>query len=197
MIEPSAYLEIEAREDDGDDYGDGLVRMPNSTVCLVAALHAIVLSVLWLAGQGPLLRIAIPALATFLGLILYLRRPILYVQYLLWVWFLAPLARRIVDLRFGWEDPSIILLAPLLVSGIAGLALLRKASAARREIPAGFVLCGVAIFYGFVVGMFLHPSAETAYELLNWLCPLLFGLHLCLHWRHYEQYRDAILRTFL
>jgi hypothetical protein len=193
MIETSAFLEIEALEHDGD----GLVRMPNSNVCLVAALHAIVLSVLWLAGQGPLLRIAIPTLATFLGLILYLRRPVLYVQYLLWIWFLTPLLRRMVDWRFGWEDPNIILLAPLLVSGIAGLAFLRKGSAARREIPAGFVLCGVAIFYGFVVGMFLHPSAETAYELLNWLCPLLFGLHLFIHWRHYEQYRDAILRTFL
>lgn len=176
---------------------DSAVTTPNSTVCVVAALSAMAVAVLWLAGKGSLLRLAIPALATFLALILYLRRPVLYVQYLLWVWFLTPLVRRLVDWRFGWQDPNIILLAPLLVSGIAGLAFLRKESNSRREIPHGFVLCGVAILYGFVVGMVLHPSTETAYELLNWLCPLLFGLHLCVNWPQYEQHRSAILHTFL
>jgi hypothetical protein len=173
------------------------VTTPQWTLCMFAALSALPLAAFWVAGNGPLLRVAIPAFATLLGLVLYLRRPVLYVQYLLWVWFLAPLLRRVVDWRFGWDDPNIILLTPLLVSGVAGLTFLRKTSSASQEVPFGFVLCGVAILYGFVVGMFLHPSAETAYELLNWLCPLVFGVHLCVNWAQYEQYRSAILRTFL
>jgi hypothetical protein len=169
----------------------------NSTVGMLAALSAVAVAALWEAGNGSWLRLAIPALATLLALVLYLRRPVLYVQYLLWVWFLTPLVRRVVDWRFGWDDPNIILLSPLLASAVTGLAFLRKHGNAWREVPCGFVLCGVAILYGFVVGMFLHPAAETVYELLNWLCPLLFGVHLWVNGEQYEQYRGAILRAFL
>ena len=189
MIETSTHPAI--------GLASGGVSQRQSMLAVVAALGATGVAALWLAGNGPLLRLAIPAQATFLALILYPRRPVLYVQYLLWVWFLTPLVRRVVDWRFGWDDPNVILLSPLLVSGVAGLGFLRKEDAGWREIPSGFVLCGVAILYGFVVGMFLHPSAETAYELLNWLCPPIFGVHLCVNWRCYEPYRSAILRTFL
>ena len=166
-------------------------------VGIVAASCVVVVATLWFAGSGHLLRPAVPAVATLFGLFLYLRRPILYVQYALWVWFLAPLARRVVDLRFGWMESNVVLLAPLLVSGIAGLTLLRKRGQVAGGIPAAFVLCGTAILYGFVVGALLRPSAETAYAFLNWLCPLLFGLHLYMNWPQYQQHSEAISRTFL
>jgi hypothetical protein len=164
---------------------------------VAAGLSVLLITGLWFAGSGSLLRLAIPAMATFFALVLYFRYPILYVQYSLWVWFLAPLVRRIVDWRFGFEDPNLILLSPLLASGVAGVAFLRKDGKAWSHVPVGFVLCGVAILYGFVVGVVLHPSAETVYGLLNWGCPLLFGLHLYQNWPRFEEYRRAISRTFL
>ena len=172
---------------------------PSTSLGVAAGLSTILLAALWLAGGGSLLRLAIPAMATFFALILYLRYPILYVQYSLWVWFLAPLVRRVVDWHFGWANPNFILLSPLLVSGIAGLAFLRKDSKAWSDIPPAFVLSCAAILYGFVVGMVLHlrPSAEIAYGLLNWLCPLIFGFHFYLNWTFYEQHSAAILRAFL
>jgi hypothetical protein len=164
---------------------------------VAAGLSVVLIAVLWFAGSGSLLLLAIPAMATFFALVLYFRYPILYVQYSLWVWFLAPLVRRIVDFRFGWTDPNLILLSPLLVSGVTGLAFLRKDGKAWSDIPVGFVLCGAAIFYGLVVGMLLHASTETAYGLLNWLCPMLFGLHLYRNWTQYETYRSATSSSFL
>jgi hypothetical protein len=155
-----------------------------------------VIAALWLGGQGSLLRIAIPAVAMFVGLILYLSHPITYVQYTLWVWFLSPLVRRIVDLRFGFADPNLVLLAPLLVSAVAGLTLVIPSRRGNTRVPVVFLLCGVAIVYGFLVGILLHPSAETVYALFNWLCPMLFGLHLFLDWREYETYWAAVSRTF-
>jgi hypothetical protein len=189
MIETSAYPVMAVQE----------VRAttPKASLGVVAGMSAVLVLGLWFAGNGQLLRLAIPAMATFLGLVLYLRYPILYVQYSLWVWFLAPLVRRVVDWRFGWVDPNIVLLAPVLVSGITVLVFLRKAGEAWNQIPPAFVLCGTAILYGFAVGMVLHPSAETVFGLLNWLCPLLFGLHLYLNWPEYEEHRAAILKTFL
>ncbi len=46
--------------------------------------------------------------------------------------------------------------------------------------------------------MVLQPSAETVYGLLNWLCPVLFGLHLYVRTGlGTKQYRSAITSTFL
>ena len=187
-----AGLMIETRVCPAIGIPSGRARASEPGVGIVAAGCVMVVAILWFAGSGHLLRLAVPAIATLFGLFLYVRRPVLYLQYVLWCWFLAPLARRVVDLRFGWMESNVVLLAPVLVSGIAGLTLLRRTERDGGAIPVAFVLCGAAILYGFVVGVLLHPSVETAYAFLNWLCPLLFGLHLYLNWPQYQQYRDAI-----
>lgn len=164
---------------------------------VTAAISIVVVAVLWVAGQDQLLRIAIPVVAMLTGVALYFSRPIIYIQYTLWVWFLSPLVRRLVDWRFGYADPNLVLVAPLLVSAVAGLTLILPSRRTNTRIPGAFALCGTAILYGFVVGMFLHSSAETVYGLCNWLCPMLFGLHVFLNWRRYEEHSAAISKTFL
>jgi hypothetical protein len=169
----------------------------NLGIGLTISLGFLAVGGLWFGGQVQALRAALPAVATIIGLVLYLTRPILYVQYSLWVWFLTPLVRRIVDWHFGYMDPNAVLLTPFLVAGISGLTVIRPNQRLDTRVPMGFVLCGMAVVYGFIVGMILHPSAETVFGLLNWLCPLLFGLHIYLNWERYEEYRAAITRTFL
>lgn len=190
MIETPLYPEIALR-----GYG-----APTSTINprVVAALSFTALVGLWFVGNGQLLRLAIPTAAAVVALVLYRSLPVVYVQYSLWVWFLTPLVRRVVDWRCGWADPNIILLSPFLVSGVVAIAFLKKDSkAAWSEIPAAFVLCAMAILYGFTIGMLLKPSPELAFGLLNWLCPLLFGLHFYQNWPKYEQHRAAISKSFL
>jgi hypothetical protein len=170
-------------------------RVGLSYVAIVVSV--IVVSGLWVSGRDQLLRIALPAMATLTAVSLYFSRPLIYIQYSLWVWFLSPLVRRIIDWRFGFLEPNLVLLAPLLVSGVAGLTLVVPSRRTNTRIPTAFVLCGGAIAYGFIVGMTLHPSAETVYGLCNWLCPMLFGLHLFLKWPQFEEHRAAITRTFL
>ncbi|MGA2417290.1 MAG: hypothetical protein ABSF59_22775 [Candidatus Sulfotelmatobacter sp.] len=167
-------------------------------VGMVAVPCIAVVAALWFAGSnGHLLRVALLAATTLIGLFLYLRQPVLYVQYALWVWFLAALVRRVVDFRFGWTDPNLILFAPPLVSGIAGLSLLRERNRVLSGLPPVFGLCGAAILYGFAVGAWLRPIPETAYAFLTWLCPMLFGLHLYLNWPQYREHREVIVRSFL
>jgi hypothetical protein len=164
---------------------------------IAAALSVAIVFALYLTGRDALLRLAIPVLAMLIALSLYFTRPILYVQYSLWTWFLAPLVRRLVDWRFGYTEPNFVLLAPLLVSAVAAFTLILPNRRPSARIPVSFVLCGAAIFYGFVVGMALSPSAETVYGLFNWLCPMLFGLHLFFTWTQHQQYPAAISRVFL
>ncbi len=167
------------------------------TPWLLVMVSVFVAAALWFTGKGQLLRMAIPAMATLTAIAFYLTQPVLYVQYALWVWFLTPLARRIVDWRFDYAEPNLVLITPLLVSAVAVLSLVVPSKSGRGRIPAAFVLCGGAIAYGFIVGMVLHPSAETVYGLFNWFCPMLLGLLLFLNWQQYEEYRSAICKTFL
>jgi hypothetical protein len=164
---------------------------------IVGGLCAAGIAALALARAGGMLRLAIPAAAAALALVLYRVHPAGYIKYTLWVWFLTPLVRRVVDWRFGFTEPNFILLSPFVVSGVVLLAYVGKDSKAWDDIPVSFVLCQVAIGYGFVIGMLLKPSAETAFGLLNWTCPLLFGLYLYQNWERFEQYREAIGKTFI
>jgi hypothetical protein len=179
---------------------------PSATpVWLVSGAGASLVIALYLAGSGSFLRLAIPAVAFAVGLALYFRRPVGYLQFTLWAWFLSPMVRRLVDYRCGFKDQNLVLLAPFLVSAISGLTLLRE----RRNTPGSrlipFYLCMAAILYGFCVGMIrwklavpdaVSPS-EVIYGLFNWLAPLLLGVHLLLRWEMYEEHKNAIQTTFL
>ncbi len=164
----------EARAYPAMEFAENRSEIGSLGIGLAVGLSVVVVLALCFAGKAQLLRGAIPVAALLIALALYFIRPVLYIQYSLWVWFLAPLARRIVDWRFGYIDPNMVLLAPFLVSGIAGLTLVLPGRRKNTGVPAVFVLCSTAILYGFVVGMIVRPSAETVYGLLNWLCPLLF-----------------------
>jgi hypothetical protein len=174
-------------------------------VWLAAAASLLLVLVLYAAGKDALLRIAIPAGAALTGFAFYLRRPIGYIHFALWAWFLTPLVRRLVDWRVGFEDQNLVLLAPFLVSAIAGLTLVRERRSAGPVKLTPFLLCIGGISYGFGVGVIrwklgiagAAPIGEVLYGLLNWLAPLLFGLHLYLHWPMYKEHTRAIQKSFL
>jgi hypothetical protein len=169
----------------------------NVGIIIVAVCSLFLMAALWFAGKPQLLRVALPAAATFLGWLLYRSQPVTYVSYALWIWFLTPLVRRIVDWHFGFFEPNFVLLAPLLVSGVSVFSLLPSNRLVRCRAPVTFVLCGLGVLYGFVIGMLLRPSAEDLFGLLNWLCPMLLGLFVYFQWPLYRQHQAAILRTFL
>lgn len=176
-----------------------------SLVWVAAAASLLLVLVLLLAGRGNLVRLALPAGAVLVGLTLYHRRPIGYFHFTLWTWFLTPLVRRLVDWRVGFEDHNLVLLAPLLVSAIAGLTLLRERRLAGGVRLTPFILCIAGILYGFAVGLIrwrlnaseVTSTGEIIYGLFGWLAPLLFGLHLYLRWPMYEEHKCAIQRSFL
>jgi hypothetical protein len=180
-------------------------RASASPVWLATAASLLLVLALFLTGRVALLRLAIPVGAVFVGMTLYFRRPIGYFHFTLWVWFLTPLVRRLVDWRAGFEDHNLLLLAPLLVSMIAGLTCVARKPTAAPVRPIAFFFCAAGMFYGFAVGLIrwrLHASdassaGEIVYALLNWLAPMLFGLHVYLRWPLYEQHKQAMQKSFL
>ena len=150
-----------------------------------------------LAGAGGAMRLLFPVGATAVGALLYLRYPVLYIGFTWWIWFLTPLVRRLIDQHSGWQDPSIVLLAPPLVTMICAITLLRHLPSAHRRGGLPFLLCLASVLYGFLVSLVQNPLVGSVVALLNWLPPLVFSFHLFINWQHYPAYRQNIQRTFL
>src|SRR5258706_6752021 len=128
------YEDLELAAGQSDTGGVGLP-------FIQSIVSVLVLAALWVTGRDHLLRMAIPAMAMLTGAALYFCQPLLYIEYSLWVWFLAPLVRRIVDWHFGYIEPNFVLASPLLVSAVAGLTLLISNRRAHESLPPAFLCC--------------------------------------------------------
>jgi hypothetical protein len=115
-----------------------------------------------------------------LGVFLEATDPPRYAQFVLWVWALSPCVRRLSDHQAGWQDPSVIILTPYLVTAICVAQMIMRSIVLRTRafpVPAGrvmFLLIEGGAAIGVPMGMLAAPSA-AALEGLNWLLPPLFG----------------------
>ncbi len=150
-----------------------------------------------LIKAGGVLRLVFPAGAFVVGLFLYLKYPLIYASYTLWLWFITPLVRRLSDWQGGWQEPSTILLTPFLVTVITLWTVFRKLPQARQEGSLLFVLPLFGIFYGWLIGLLQLPIMQVMVPTLNWITPVLFGFHLFSQWREYPRYSQMMRNTFL
>jgi hypothetical protein len=150
-----------------------------------------------LAGAGSILRLLFPVGAFAVGVLLYVRYPLLYIGFTWWIWFLTAFVRRLIDYRSGWDAQGMILIAPYLVTFICLATFLRHLPKSYRQGSFPFVLSALGVFYAFLVGLVKFPPVSVVRALLDWLGPILFAFHIYVNWREYPSYRQNIQRTFL
>lgn len=150
-----------------------------------------------LVGLGSILRYLFPAGATLVGVYLYSRFPLLYVGFTWWLWFLAPLLRRIADYHSRFDPMGLMLTAPYLVSSIAVLSLIQNLPRAHKQDTLPFIFVIAAIAYSFSVGYINNSLMVVLRTLLDWLPPVIFGFHLSMQWRNYPAIRSHIQRVFV
>ena len=150
-----------------------------------------------LAGAGKILNLAFPAGALAVGAFLYFRYPILYNGFMWWIWFLVALVRRLADYHSSYTEPSPLLLAPYLVTGVTIITVFQHLPKAHRQGGLPFVLPLIGVFYGFLVGLINMPPFTVTKSLLDWLPPLTYGFHLWVNWRNFPSYYQNIQRTFV
>jgi len=153
--------------------------------------------VCYFAGATAALRLIYPVTALAVAIFLYLRHPILYISFTWWIWFLTPLATRLVDYRVGWDPSRQMLIAPYLVVFVTIATFFRHFPSAARQGGLPFVLAFIGVFYGFLIGLIYNPPIPVARGLMDWLSPIIFAFHLFINWRDYPSYRQNFQRTFL
>lgn len=148
-------------------------------------------------GAGKAVTLAFPAAAVSLGLFLYFREPLLYNGFVWWMWFLSPFIRRLADWKSGFTNPSLILLAPYLVSLITLITFFRYLPRVRTSNNLPFVMSVGAITYSFLVALVYRSPFEAGIGVVDWLPAITFGFHLFVHWPEYPSYRRNTQRVFI
>ncbi|MDR6386318.1 glucose-6-phosphate isomerase [Paraburkholderia caribensis] len=164
---------------------------------LPPALLWLVTAMLTVAHQGAVLTLAFPVLSIAVGFWLYFASPVRYIGYVWWLWFLSPEVRRLADWSIGAYTPtSLIQVAPLAVTIISGLSLIRfyHLLAQRRGLPILLLLAGLG--YAFMIGVVSSGPLAALYDLANWVYPILIGFHIMVHSRQYLEFRNTIINTF-
>lgn len=150
------------------------------------------------AHQGSLLTLVFPVLATLVGVWLYFASPARYLGFVWWTWFLSPEVRRFADYFKGAYTPaSLVQVAPLAVTMICGIGLLRRYRLLGTWSGLPLLLIFAGLLYAYVVGIASSGPLAATYDLANWMYPVLIGLHIVANWREYPQYRSAIISTFV
>ena len=161
------------------------------------AFAAFVGILLFTRFAGPL-RALYPVAAVMVGWRLQRLSVPSYVSFVLWLWFLTPLVRRIADMYAGFQEPSYVLLAPYLVTGLSAVRIFEQTVMLRRPPVrlAGAAMFGIAALgaaVGIPFGLTRAPTRAFA-EILNWFVPLAFGWYLAMR---YDQLHEIERRVFV
>ncbi len=135
----------------------------------------LVLTAMLLVGAGGIARILFPPAAVLVGIYIFRRRRDLYMDAVLWCWFLSPLLRRLMDYQAGWKDPSIVLLTPYLLTLIAPCISWKTmlSSPLRPVLPIVLALIGITL--GLLTGLGSQVPTAAVSAFLIWATPVLFA----------------------
>jgi hypothetical protein len=163
----------------------------NAILCAFAAM-----TLLLIALRPGSLHILFPALATVTGAVLLWSSPRAYISFTFWCWILTPLFRRIIDFRSDIVEPSPVLLAPLLVTGLAGFKAVGALNRRSREaVP--YLMFIAAIFLALAIGLLTNPlKKDVVQAFLSWIVPVLWGLYVAFGNVSREEGQELICRNF-
>ena len=157
------------------------------------------IALLLVIGAAKLLIVLFPLGSLAVGIFLYRQYPLLYVGFTLWMWFVAPFIRRLIDYQCGYNVVGPFELSSLLVSSISIATTARYLPKIYKREGIPFVLCFGSVLYALIVGLLRQPTVDYDHEIiiaLGWFSPMLFGFHLFVHWQHYPFYRENLKRVF-
>lgn len=112
---------------------------------------------------------------------------------------MTPLVRRLADYYGGgYQEPSVMLLTPPLVSMVAAITLLRSLPQLLTQSTAiPFLLCVASISYATLIGILQNSATGAIVTCLGWLPPVISGFYLYLLWPKYPQVSRCLQRTML
>lgn len=149
-----------------------------------------------LAVKPNMLRPLFPAAACFVGFWIYKRNESYYLSFALWIYMLTPLLRRLVDWRLSYQEQSMILLAPLVITLLPAIHLRRRLATVSPVIRTFVLFTFAGIAFGAGVGMIKHPGLNVVLATATWSAPIVLCVFAA-SIRDRETLDRVLTRTFL
>jgi len=163
----------------------------------VISLTAIT-GLLLLLRLGNLVNYLFPFASLCISVLLYFQYPIFYNGFVWWLWLLSPLVRRFADyFGAGFNEPSIILVAPYLATFVCVLTLWDNLPKINRFGGVPFVFSLLSVIYAFLISLIYRTPEVAVISFLFWFTPIILGCHLLIDWNNYPQYRQNTQRVFV
>lgn len=147
------------------------------------------------ANQGKVLTILFSPLALIVGFYFIRRSAADYVRFTVAIYAFTSLVRRLADWTSAYTPGSPVNLAPYLVICLAAMTLFRPSRASAKQMLP-FILAGIGVAYGLLVGILSLHDPALYKSGMGWLSPLLFGL-FCMRERNKIELRDSFLQAGL
>jgi hypothetical protein len=170
-------------------------------ILLPQALFAVMVAGLIAAHMAGMARLAYAGGALAVGLYLVRLHPPAYVGFVLWLWLLTAFVRRLADLSAGWQEPSVVLLTPYLVTLLSVVPFVERTI--RRQPFAGYRPAGLAMFglvaAGTMTGLplgFMSGPQGALLEALNYFTPLALGLYIAMANDWAAEIEERVIATF-
>jgi hypothetical protein len=163
----------------------------------ISIVILVVTTFLLIVSAAKLLNYIFPALALMVAIFLYQRHSILYIGLTWWIWFLAPIVRRISDYKSEYHDPSLILLTPFLISSICLPSVLYLLPKKAFNVGLPFTLAFFSLSFALSIGLINFPIQTVLTSALEWIAPVIFGAYLFLNWRMYPEQKKITKKVFL
>jgi hypothetical protein len=109
--------------------------------------------------------------------------PVAYLGITLWAWMLCPFLRRVVDAQSSFQENSLFILAPFLLSGMSVLTVLRKPQMLAHPAFRPMVYLAAAIAIATPVSLIKLGPQPAMLGALDWLTPLLLGVYVAANYR--------------
>jgi hypothetical protein len=137
-----------------------------------------------------------------IGIFLYQRHPIFYINFVVWMWLVSAIIPRLIGSQMGTLMPAGNAATPL-ITIVTIVTLIKKFPKLYEEkdqdlVPLSMIFLSVA--YGCLIGLFRIPydSYFTAVgDYLESLSPILLAFHLYANWRYYPSLRDSLTKTYI
>jgi O-antigen ligase len=149
------------------------------------------------AGKGEALKYLYPAAALAVGLVLYRGHPEFYLGFVWWLWFVTPLVRRLVDYREGYDPLNPVLLAPVVVTALSLVSVLRYLPRLKQRSLVALFPIIASLIYAYPIGLQTTGVGAATYSFLQWIVPVAFGFHLATDPSRYTGYRATTHRVFI
>jgi len=139
----------------------------------------------------------IPAAGFMMGWYMKRRSRVHYITLVLWLFFLAPMVRRMIEYHLQAQTAAMVIATPILAC-VAGMPTLRRLQIILSSVRLRSVVLIVAtMVYAAVVGFLTHSPFGMVQELVTWVGPLAFALYLFDQREYLEEILSLVRNNFL